>query len=421
MAMDLTPPPSLDAHGFLALMQSFFLHHRRRKGFFSSMPMPEERFGAMRREDICTAEEWRAVLHDMTAMFLWEDPRKLPAIPNSGPDSEPDSGLKKGPANELEYGSGATLAECARTLWRAWSDGTRRVRFFTSGTTGTPRACIHSEAELKQESDCLRGLFSHTKAFLSSVPPHHLYGFTFGLYLPLVCGAPVRRTLPLSTLIMSQTRCDDAVIGVPVLWNAVARGNLKAAERHVSLVSASAPVRPETLDILEECGYRLIDVFGSSETGVMGIRGGSREPYELLPYFDRRKGVSDSLWRALPDGGARRCPLMDVLNWQGPRTFYPAGRRDRAVQVGGINVWPSRVANQLAEIPEVEQCAVRLADRTEGSRLKAFIVLKEGTDEHDFRQKLKGILRNFSPEERPVRVEFGRELPRNDMGKPQDW
>lgn len=401
ICMDLTSPPSLNEHCFLVLMQSFFLHHRRKHGFFSSVPMREDRFGAMRGADICTAAEWRAIVHDMTAMLSLEDSREIFPV--------------------LEYGNGATLAECAHVLWRAWFNGARHVTFFTSGTTGTPRACTHTEMELKQEVSFLRTLFSHNTAFLSSVSPHHLYGFTFGLYLPLSCGAPVRRTLPLSTLLVSQMRCGDAVIGVPVLWNAVARGNLKTVEHDIVLVSASAPISPETLNILEEYGYRLLDVFGSSETGVIGIRGSSREPYQLLPYFERSKGLQDELLRMLPDGTVRKYPLMDTLNWQGAEKFYPAGRRDKAVQVGGVNVYPSHVAHQLEKIPEVAMCAVRLMDKGEGSRLKAFIVLKNGIDEHDFRRKLKTFLKNFSPEERPVHFEFGQTLPRNDMGKLQDW
>lgn len=340
-------------------------------------------------------------MHDMMAMFSLEETHEL--------------------LSTLAYGSGATLSECAQALWHVWFNGTRHVTFFTSGTTGAPQACIHTESELKQESGFLRTLFPHKKAFLSSVSPHHLYGFTFGLYVPLVCGTPVRRTLPLSTLIISQIQRNDAVIGIPVLWNAVARGNLKTAEPNVALVSASAPVRPETLNVLEEYGYQLVDVFGSSETGVIGIRSNSREPYQLLPYFDRQRSMSDSLFRILPDGKIRKYPLMDNLDWPEPQKFYPVGRKDKAVQVGGVNVYPSHVANQLAKIPEVSMCAVRLMDNAERSRLKAFIVLEEGIEEHEFRQKLKKLLKDFSPEERPVRFTFGRELPHNDMGKPQDW
>lgn len=399
--MDLTSLPSLNVDCFLALMQSFLLQHRRKKDFFPSMPVSEDRFGAMCCTNLCTVEEWHAIVHDMTAMFLLEDSRELLPI--------------------LEYQNGATLAECAQAFWHLWYNRTRQVTFFTSGTTGKPHACIHTEAELKQEASFLRTLFSHNQAFLSSVSPHHLYGFTFGLYLPLVCGVPVRRTLSLSTLLISQIQCNDAVIGIPVLWNAVARGKLKMAKHNVSLISASAPINSETLDILERCGYLLIDVFGSSETGVIGIRSSSREPYRLLPYFDRQKSIYGGLLRILPDGSIREYPLMDNLDWQGTRKFYPAGRKDKAVQVAGVNVYPSHVAKQLENIPEIAMCAVRLTGKSEGSRLKAFIVLKEGVEESDFRKKLKVFLKNFSPEERPVHFKFGRDLPRNEMGKLQDW
>jgi acyl-CoA synthetase (AMP-forming)/AMP-acid ligase II len=61
----------------------------------------------------------------------------------------------------------------------------------------------------------------------------------------------------------------------------------------------------------------------------------------------------------------------------GDRSFHVLRRQDGAVQVGGINVFPSRVAEVLARHPLVAQASVRLAAPEQGGRLKALIVCKD--------------------------------------------
>ena len=100
----------------------------------------------------------------------------------------------------------------------------------------------------------------------------------------------------------------------------------------------------------------------------------------------------------------------------------PTGRRDNAVQVGGVNVYPARIAAKIQSLPEIAACAVRPMRPEEGTRLKAFIVpfREENTQElkRSLRRRLKQML---SAEECPVSFSFGPSLPRNSMGKLADW
>lgn len=99
------------------------------------------------------------------------------------------------------------------------------------------------------------------------------------------------------------------------------------------------------------------------------------------------------------------------------------GRRDEAVQVGGVNVYPERVAETIRSHPEVADCAVRPMRPGEGRRMKALIVLEEAArDQPDSRRRLEYWLRQtFSAPERPSSLTFGEAVPRNGQGKTTDW
>lgn len=399
----MTPisPPSLDASCFLDIFQSVLQHHNRNKNLFPVPPMERHVFYKKKPSELCSRDVWLSAVRDLTTMFMLTDSNDTKTV--------------------MDIQQDIAIGKRAELLHHLWLHGSRNIAFFTSGSTGTPRLCPHGEAELQQEAAYLKTIITKKKFFLSTIPPHHLYGFTFGLYLPFLCGIPVKRTLSLSSLVVSQIHEDCAVVGVPLLWDAVTRGHETPPPQNVTLLSASAPLLQKTLSKLERRGYDIVDIFGSSENGVMGIRRHANTPYRLLPYFSRSKKEKQQLLRTMPDGSIITCPLMDILHWQNDREFYPEGRTDQAVQVGGVNVYPSLIEKRLTAFPGIVACAVRLMNPKEGNRLKAFIVMEKNVDEALLRKKLKKFFQCMSPEERPARLDFGTTLPRNDMGKLQDW
>jgi acyl-coenzyme A synthetase/AMP-(fatty) acid ligase len=98
------------------------------------------------------------------------------------------------------------------------------------------------------------------------------------------------------------------------------------------------------------------------------------------------------------------------------------GRRDDAVQVGGMNVFPARVAHVLMLHPHVREAAVRLMRPDEGQRLKAFVVAQPGTDVDALRAALPAwAAERLATPERPAAWTFGPRLPRQASGKCADW
>lgn len=80
--------------------------------------------------------------------------------------------------------------------------------------------------------------------------------------------------------------------------------------------------------------------------------------------------------RITPSGDFR-CPSMDELEWIDARTFRLGPRRDGAVQIGAVNVFPERIAAIIGEHPSVADCTVAVMRQANGvNRLVARLQLK---------------------------------------------
>ena len=126
----------------------------------------------------------------------------------------------------------------------------------------------------------------------------------------------------------------------------------------------------------------------------------------------------DKDWQLGDDRGGRHA-LPDHIERIGDRGLRPTGRRDGAVQVGGYNVWPGRVAAMLRTLDGVVDAAVRLGD---DGRLKGFIVRDDAADPDLLSARIdQAIADRLAGPERPKSIRFGRSLPRDALGKLADW
>ena len=149
-----------------------------------------------------------------------------------------------------------------------------------------------------------------------------------------------------------------------------------------------------------------------------------------MPHWQRTEGDTPTgepvLRQSSADDTTVQAVLQDVLEWlpdrHRHRHFRLAGRRDEAVQVAGVNVFPARVRAVLLEHPLVEACAVRRMSAGEGERLKAFIVPRAGAAANALLPELEAWARErLSALECPRGWTFGDRLPVDERGKPADW
>ncbi|MGE0087436.1 MAG: hypothetical protein AB7S75_23760 [Desulfococcaceae bacterium] len=325
--------------------------------------------------------------------------------------------------NLLRY---KNLSRWIEMISLSWQEHSEEITFRTSGSTGEPGQCTHSMDVLMQEAEELSRIFAGRKRMISFVPAHHIYGFIFTVLLPVQMGIEIMdgRNMGIGTLLRT-VESGDLIVSFPLHWSYLER-SVPGWPENVHGVSSTGPIRPDLILRLQQSGLDLFtEIYGSSEHGGMGFRHNPGLPFHLFSYLQSTGPSAESesaIVRTLPDGNLKKFPADDLLKWENEIDFHVLHRRDGAVQVAGINVYPEKVAAFLRKHPLVAECAVRLMCKTENPRLKAFIVPAQEMETDSLRREISlWIQQNLSAPERPVFLSFGRKIPKNEMGKAADW
>ena len=340
-----------------------------------------------------------------------------------------------------ELASHAELQDWAALVHGLWHMDS--ACFLSSGSTGTPVRHVQPLAIMAEEMAAQEPFFASRSRVVSVMPTHHIYGFMYGLLMPKWLSIPVLYAPPLPLAgFFEQLREGDIIIGFPLFWNGLLsvilrEDNTLCLPQNVTGLTATAPCPAELIhDLLAvgkfEKGSPLAgmgEIYGSTENMAMGFRRNGTDWFDLLPLWEPRTFADGTrgMRRVRADGmRGEDEPFPDIVAWhpENPRKFKPERRTDKAVQVGGINVYPERVAALIRTYPHVRDCAVRLMRPEEGTRLKVFIVpdmpLVEAA-QHFGKSFRDWLAENLETAARPKHIRFGSELPRNSMGKAADW
>lgn len=295
------------------------------------------------------------------------------------------------------------------------------ITFGTSGSTGPVSYHTHSLAALWSEVDAhCKDVFAgadRPARVLASVPVHHIYGFLWAVLLPCALAVPAV-DLPAGSAmaVMREAREGDLIVTTPFGWAAFPE-DAPQIPSGICGVSSGAPTTAQTWAQGRRLGLqRLIEVYGSSETAGIGWRVDETAPFTLCSdiFVEAQNSVDPKLTRPF----AGLLPLQDHLEWIDGPHFLVAGRKDRAIQVGGVNVRLGDVSAALEAAPDVRAAIVR----PDGDRLKAFVVpARENLDLIELEGALRQKLNHLPAPARPWRFTFGADLPRTATGKLTDW
>jgi long-chain acyl-CoA synthetase len=314
--------------------------------------------------------------------------------------------------------AGKSIGQWTQDILQAITLGADGLHFMSSGSSGIAKSVHHPSAYLLQEAQAwakkLRR-FELSRTVLAC-PAHHIYGCIWGVLVPQALGIAAITTGPQH--LPSHLRCSDLLVTVPPVWDYLAPANLHIPA-NVLGISSTGPLRQDTRMRLSGGSYPVWEIYGSSETAGVASRAVSSSHYTLLDHW-QPGNAPHTLTRHCPDGHMRAYELPDELEWLDERTLRPLKRRDQAIQIGGQNVSPQWVAEQIELLPNVKNCAVRIHNDGADFDLKAFIVLKDDTEAH--RHDMAFFIRMQLPSvAMPKHLSFGENLPCNAMGKLTDW
>jgi acyl-coenzyme A synthetase/AMP-(fatty) acid ligase len=300
---------------------------------------------------------------------------------------------------------------------------------FTSGSTGTPvpyrkcwgrlNDCVRVEAERLELSG------DTPWAILATVPPQHMYGFESSLLMALAAGHALCAERPfypadIATALEALPR-PRALISTPVHLRALL-GSGVTLPRADLVVSSTAPLAQQlAAEIERRFDTRLMEIYGSTETGQIAVRRPLQGPeWQLWP------GVTLS-----PEGEVtwaqgghieQRTRMWDVLEMTSETSFLLHGRVTDLVNIAGKRSSLGYLNHQLNSIPGVEDGAFFHAEESPASHTGvarvAACVVAPGLDAAGLlgalRQRIDAV---FLP--RPLL--FVQRLPRNATGKlPQE-
>lgn len=192
--------------------------------------------------------------------------------------------VKGARARNLVYRPEVPRAREARELaWTPNWDATC-VCLYTSGSTGKPQPQFKNLRHLSLGARALgarldglvEGGLAAWRAIVCSVPQQHMFGFETSIMLALVQGLPVleRRPLLPSDVRAAHERVDGptAWIATPLHLRALAQAGETLPDCRLALVS-TMPLAPSLAADVEALVHApVVEIFGSTETGVMATR-----------------------------------------------------------------------------------------------------------------------------------------------------
>lgn len=237
----------------------------------------------------------------------------------------------------------------------------------------------HSADVIFQDAGAVASLMQGRRRVVSLVSPHSLIGLVSAVIAPTLHGFEVLDGRHLNPDELSEkVSFGDIVIATPTLWRYLS-DTLPGLANNVMGLTFGERFGTDLAGRLRSRGIGAMrELYGSTETGVIGWRDSPPEPFVLFRHW-RRDG--NQVVRIRPDGQEKSMLPMDDLEWGDKNTFELGARRDGAVQIGAINVFPAAIAMIIEQHPDVSQCSVRVSQRPGAlDRLIADITLKEGSN-----------------------------------------
>lgn len=339
---------------------------------------------------------------------------------------------------------------------------------YSSGSTGEPKGVVHTHGHLYWATELFGlGTAGLTSADVIQCPPKMFFAFGLGfqIYFPVrvaamvLCDSGPIKPAPVTERLVRER--PTVFIGVPTLYASVLE-KLRAMDaparragcERLRLCISGGEVLPAVLhhDWREATGAEILDGVGTTEMTHMFLLNRPGQAVagscgRLVDGYTAR--LLDDEGRDVPEGEVGNLfvsgPTAALAYWNKPErtartmfnggvltgdkcrrdaegNYFYVGRVDDMLRVGGIWVSPAEVESCLAEHPAVlESAVVGAADEHDLIKPKAFLVLREGCQDHQalvdsIREHVRARLAHIKC---PRWIEVVPDLPKTATGKIQ--
>lgn len=268
------------------------------------------------------------------------------------------------------------------------------LRLFTGGSTGAPRLWPKTGGNIFGEALFLADHFgiSPQDRIVATISPYHIYGLLYSVVLPLVSGATIVAATPAfpEEIIGAVTETEASVlVSVPAHYRALRDKPSLGPSLRLALSSAGMLDIDDNRAFCQRNPAGIVEVYGSTETGGVGLRHRARGEEAFAPYGtvawniagERLRIRSPYLSPDLPVDEEGWFVTGDRVEPHGQNGFVLRGRADSITKVGGKRVDLEEIGSLIKEQAGVADCAV-LAVAEQGGRGHriAALVAGQGVD-----------------------------------------
>ena len=303
---------------------------------------------------------------------------------------------------------------------------------FTSGSTGEPVRIDKTIRQLENEVDALEFTFGSEipkdVVFYRSVSHQHFFGMPFGVYWA------VSRESMLSRMAIKgghewNTSNPQVLVTSPSFLKSIVDTDLqhKNIGSGIESIFSAGGILEDSIyaTIKEITRTRVVDIYGSSETGHIAWRSSPEMSWQVQVGVEFKKPIADVL-----EIKSKFCPSHDWfptsdLARQNGNSFEILGRADRIIKVEGTRVSLSQLVGSIKESPAVEDCLISDMESGRRSQLGAVLKLSPSGVQmletegrlglvNQLKESLRGKINSIAI---PRRWRFVEDFPRNALGK----
>lgn len=334
---------------------------------------------------------------------------------------------------------------------------------YTSGTTGLPKGCLHTNRTVQANTI---GAFYWSRVtsstrHLVSLPLFHVTGMVHSMHMPIFAGSTMvimtRWNRETAVQIINRHQCTHWVAISTMVVDFLANPAIQAEKlSSLTSISGGGAALPEAVGekLYQLTGIRFVEGYGLSETiaqthfnpeerpkmQCLGIPsfgvdarivepGTKKElgvskvgeiivhgPQVMVGYYNRKEEDENAF---VEIDGKKFFKTGDIGRYDQEGYFFIVDRAKRMINASGYKVWPTEVESFLYKYPAVQQaCVVGVPDPKRGESIKAFIILEEGyAGKITPNEIIEWSKKNMAAYKYPRAVEFRDELPTTSSGK----
>lgn len=334
---------------------------------------------------------------------------------------------------------------------------------YTSGTTGMPKGCIHTNKTVQANviSACHWMNTTSDSVHLTTLPLFHVTGMLHSMHTPIYAGSAMtiftRWNREHAVQAIEKFQCTHWVNISTMVIDFLANPNIKNYDiSSLSCIAGGGAPLPEAVGekLYQLTGLKFVEGYGLSETishthfnppdhpklqclGVPAFDVDARivdpstlkelgvgEPGEIVVhgpqvfkgYYNRPDETESAFFEM---DGKKFFRTGDIGRVDEDGYFFIVDRVKRMINASGFKVWPTEVESLLYKHPAIQQaCVVGVPDPKRGETVKAFVILNNDAigkvTEEEIIEWSKGQMAAYKY---PRFVEFREHFPTTASGK----